>query len=159
MSAGEGNCTAVLGGTVKRGGPAMAEGGAATSGYNWYCHGLVGVAGAKSRVSLQALRSAHPARAIQGSRDRLPTYCTITGRAMPVMCDNIATHRVLLIAKQVPKQLNTPSAIAAAQLFGSILPHGHSLTSTQSDLLRVCQHFPLKCPIFLLMDRRLSPIN
>src|SRR5215831_2051579 len=157
MSAGEGNCTAVLGGTVNRGGAAMAEAGVAvTSAGNWYCHGLVGVAGARSRVSLQALSSAHPARAIDRNRERFPTYSTITGRAMPVMCDNIATHRVLLIAKQVPKQLKTPSVIAAAQLFGGILPHGHSLRSTQSDLLRVCQHFPLKCPIFLLMGRRLD---
>src|SRR5215467_13769768 len=60
MSAGEGNCTAVFGGTVKCGGPTMAETGPATSGDNWYCHGLVGVGGARSRVSLQALRSAHP---------------------------------------------------------------------------------------------------
>src|SRR5262245_25853896 len=115
MSAGEGNRTAVFGGTVKRGGPTMAEGGAAISGDTWYCHGVVGVAGARSRVSLQALRSAHPARAIQGSRDRLPTYCTITGRAMPVMCNSIATHRVLLIAKQVPKQLKTPNRITPVE--------------------------------------------
>src|SRR5262245_9175661 len=111
MSVGEGNCTAVFGGTVKRGGPIMAEGGAATSGDTWYCHGLVGVAGARSRVSLQALRSTHPARAIQRNRERFP-YCTVTGHAMPVMCNSIATHRVLLIAKQVPKQLKTPSAIS-----------------------------------------------
>src|SRR5262249_44404034 len=105
MSAGEGNFTAVFGGTVKRGGPTMAEGGAAISGGTWDCQGGVGVAGGRARGSLQALGSAPPARAIQGSRDRLPTYCTITGREMPVMSNSIATHRVLLIAKQVPKQL------------------------------------------------------
>src|SRR5215471_17855189 len=113
MSAAEGNCTAVFGGTVKRGGPAMAEGGARTSGDTWYCHGLVGVGGARSRVSLQALRSAHPARAIQQNPERFPTYCTITAHAMPVMCNNIAIQRVLLNAKRVPKQLKTHSAFAA----------------------------------------------
>jgi hypothetical protein len=117
MSAGEGNCTTVLGGTVKLAGPAMAETGvAATSGGNWYCHGLVGVAGARSRVSLQALRSAHPARAIHRNRQCFPTYCTISRHAMPVMCNTIAIHRVLLIVKQVPKQLKTPTEIAATPI-------------------------------------------
>src|SRR5262249_14707749 len=143
MSAGEGNCTAVFGGTVKRGGPTMAEGGAAISGDTWYFHGVVGVAGARSRVSLQALSSAHPAKAIQGSRDRLPTHCTITGREMPVMCNSIATHRVLLIAKQVPKQLKTHNRIAPAQSVA--LPAIH-YTNTQSDFPIVFQRFPQKCP-------------
>jgi len=101
----------------------MAEGGAATSGYNWYCHGLVGVAGARSRVSLQAPRSAHPARAIQQNRGRFPTYCTITAHAMLVMCNNITIQRVLLIAKQMLKQLKSPGTIRHAQLLRGVLPH------------------------------------
>ena len=62
------------------------------------------------------------------AKARAPSdVCTITAHTMPVMCTNIAIQRVLLIAKQVPRQLKTPSAIAPAQLFGGILPHGHSL--------------------------------
>jgi hypothetical protein len=75
---------------------------------------------------LQALTSAHPARAIHRNPERFPTYCTISGRAMPVMRNTIAIHSVLLIVKQVPKQLKTPTEIAAAQLFSGNLPYGQN---------------------------------
>src|SRR6516164_2963703 len=66
MSAGGGNWTAVLSGTANRlaaaGAPAGGAG-ASLDGSN--CHGVSGEAGARSRVSLQAPSSAHPAKAIR----------------------------------------------------------------------------------------------
>ena len=68
MSAGDGNCTAVFSGTVNRRAPTV-EGagapGASLEGSN--CHGVSGEAGAKSRVSLQAPRRTHPAKATRGN--------------------------------------------------------------------------------------------
>src|SRR6516164_6558472 len=65
MSAGDGNWTAVFSGTANRLAPGAAAGavGASLDGSN--CHGVSGEAGAKSRVSLQAPSSAHPARAMR----------------------------------------------------------------------------------------------
>src|SRR6516225_10696345 len=66
MSAGDGNWTAVLSGTANRlaaTGAAAGDAGASLDGSN--CHGVSGEAGAKSRVSLQAPSSAHPASALR----------------------------------------------------------------------------------------------
>src|SRR5690348_16551478 len=66
MSAGEGNWTAVFSGTANRRAPLAAGAGAfraSLDGSN--CHGVSGEAGARSRVSLQAPSSAHPARALR----------------------------------------------------------------------------------------------
>src|SRR5271169_3191610 len=66
MSAGDGNWTAVFSGTANRRAPTAAgarAAGASLEGSN--CHGVSGEAGAKSRVSLQAPSSAHPARAMR----------------------------------------------------------------------------------------------
>src|SRR5262252_8103396 len=66
MSAGDGNWTAVFSGTANRlaaTGPAAGVAGASLDGSN--CHGVSGDAGAKSRVSLQAPSSAHPASALR----------------------------------------------------------------------------------------------
>src|ERR1700724_4051910 len=90
MSAGDGNWTAVFSGTANRRAPLAAGAGAigdSLDGSN--CHGVSGEAGARSRVSLQAPSSAHPARAMRrklagsmecifdrrpGRRPRLRTY-------------------------------------------------------------------------------------
>src|SRR6201982_1464078 len=65
MSASDGNWTSVFSGTVNRRAAAAVAGavGASLEGSN--CHGVSGEAGAKSRVSLQAPSSAHPARAMR----------------------------------------------------------------------------------------------
>ena len=66
MSAGDGNWTAVLSGTANRlaaTGAAAGGAGASLDGSN--CQGVSGDAGAKSRVSLQAPSSAHPASALR----------------------------------------------------------------------------------------------
>src|SRR5689334_14529980 len=66
MSAGDGNWTAVFSGTANRRAPAVAGAratGAALEALN--CHGVLGDAGARSRVSLQALSSTNPARAMR----------------------------------------------------------------------------------------------
>src|SRR5690349_13073052 len=66
MSAGEGNWTAVFSGTANRRASAAVgarAAGASFEGLN--CRGVSGEAGAKSRVSLQAPSSAHPARAMR----------------------------------------------------------------------------------------------
>src|SRR6516225_12307088 len=65
MSAGDGNWTAVFSGTANRLAPVAGAGavGASLDGSN--CHGVSGDAGAKSRVSLQAPSSAHPASALR----------------------------------------------------------------------------------------------
>jgi hypothetical protein len=66
MSAGDGNWTAVFSGTANRRAPTAAGAGAvgaSLDGAN--CHGVSGEAGAKSRMSLQALSSAHPAKAMR----------------------------------------------------------------------------------------------
>src|SRR5271169_6877356 len=66
MSAGDGNWTAVFSGTANRLAPTAAGAGAvgaSLEGSN--CHGVSGEAGAKSRVSLQAPSSAHPAKAMR----------------------------------------------------------------------------------------------
>src|ERR1700760_761849 len=66
MSAGDGNWTAVFSGTANCRAPPAAGGGAvddSLDGSN--CHGVSGEAGARSRVSLQAPSSAHPARALR----------------------------------------------------------------------------------------------
>src|ERR1700720_4318429 len=77
MSAGGGNSTAVASGTWKRRAPLEAGAGAigaSLDGSN--CHGVSGEAGARSRVSLQAPSSAHPARAMRrnlaGSMECIP---------------------------------------------------------------------------------------
>src|SRR5215469_144779 len=70
MSAGAGNWTAVFSGTVNRlaaTGAATGGAGASLDGSN--CHGVLGEAGAKSLVSLQAPSNAHPARI---ARQHLP---------------------------------------------------------------------------------------
>src|SRR6516164_3296248 len=66
MSAGDGNWTSVFSGTANRlaaTGAAAGGTGASLDGSN--CHGVSGDAGAKSRVSLQAPSSAHPASALR----------------------------------------------------------------------------------------------
>src|SRR5271169_2115607 len=66
MSAGDGNWTAVFGGTVNLRGPPLADAGAAgASSDNWTCQGVSGDAGARSFVSLQAPSIAHPAKAMR----------------------------------------------------------------------------------------------
>src|SRR5215813_5607562 len=66
MSAGDGNWTAVFSGTANRRAPTAAGAGAAGASLDGSnCHGVSGEAGARSRVSLQAPSSAHPARALR----------------------------------------------------------------------------------------------
>src|SRR6266436_6998319 len=66
MSAGDGNWTAVFSGTANRRAPTAADAGAPGASLDASnCHGVSGDAGARSRVSLQALSSAHPARAMR----------------------------------------------------------------------------------------------
>src|SRR5215472_10081303 len=77
ISAGDGNWTAVFSGTENRlaaAGAGAGAPGASLNGSN--CHGVSGEAGARSRVSLQAPSSAHPARAmprnLAGGMQRTP---------------------------------------------------------------------------------------
>src|ERR1700737_3729912 len=66
MSAGDGNWTAGFSGTANRRAPLAAGAGAIGDSLDgWNCHGVSGDAGARSRVSLQAPSSAHPARAMR----------------------------------------------------------------------------------------------
>src|SRR6266481_4871307 len=66
MSAGEGNWTAVFSGIANRRAATAADAGIAGASLDgWNCHGVSGEAGARSRVSLQAPSSAHPARALR----------------------------------------------------------------------------------------------
>src|SRR6516165_8377847 len=66
MSAGDGSWTAVFSGTANRlAATGVAAGVAAASLDGSNCQGVSGDAGAKSRVSLQAPSSAHPASALR----------------------------------------------------------------------------------------------
>src|SRR6516162_9489634 len=66
MSAGDGSWTAVFSGTANRlAATGVAAGGAGASLDGSNCQGVSGDAGAKSRVSLQAPSSAHPASALR----------------------------------------------------------------------------------------------
>src|SRR5215469_11819898 len=66
MSAGEGNWTAVFSGTANRRAPGATGAGAPVASLDGSnCHAVSGDAGAKSRVSLQAPSSAHPASALR----------------------------------------------------------------------------------------------
>src|SRR5262249_47945925 len=69
MSAGDGSWTAVFSGTANRlAATGAAAGVAAASLDGSNCQGVSGDAGAKSRVSLQAPSSAHPANALRRNR-------------------------------------------------------------------------------------------
>src|SRR6266446_2141111 len=66
MSAGDGNWTAVFSGSANCRAATTADSGVAGASLDgWNCHGVSGEAGARSRVSLQAPSSAHPARAMR----------------------------------------------------------------------------------------------
>src|SRR5215471_16675084 len=92
MSAGDGSWTAVSSGTANRlaaTGAAAGGAGASLDGSN--CHGMSGDAGAKSRVSLQAASSAHPAKAMRRN---------LAG-GMQCILDRRRSHRVQLRANLV----------------------------------------------------------
>src|SRR5260370_30541745 len=66
MSAGDANWTAVFSGSANCRAATAADAGVAGASLDgWNCHGVSGEAGARSRVSLQAPSSAHPARALR----------------------------------------------------------------------------------------------
>src|ERR1700739_1645437 len=105
MSASDGNWTSVFSRTVNRRAAAAGAGavGASLEGSN--CHGVSGEAGAKSRVSLQAPSSAHPARAMRrslaGGMERIFDRRCHWSRLRTNLVENFAD---ILVQQAVPRR-------------------------------------------------------